>query len=63
MYSEIDESVFANQGGRGGEYDFACRIFRGQEGFLRRQRERKADPRLETVELEGNHDVKGPVMR
>lgn len=31
---------------------FACRIFRGQETFLRRSRERKADPSLRPIELD-----------
>ena len=31
---------------------FACRIFRGQETFLRSHRERKADPSLKPIELE-----------
>ncbi len=30
----------------------ACRIFRGQETFLRSHRERKAQPRLDTIELD-----------
>nr|CDI54976.1 hypothetical protein BN887_04788 [Melanopsichium pennsylvanicum 4] len=32
---------------------FACRLFRGQEGFLRHQKERMADPTLAGIELDG----------
>lgn len=31
---------------------FACRIFRGQETFLSTQKEKKADPRLKTIEVD-----------